>query len=95
LALHESNWKGHRFEVEKNISILKPGQGEEREIHDMRILPGTTVLEAIRETGVQSPSHWILEDEFGLKLVSGQNLYEAAEEGQKFYALPDEARVAA
>jgi hypothetical protein len=79
--------------MEKHISLIVPGRGEEREFHDMAIAPGTTVLEAVREAGVSAPNHFILEDEYGNKLVQGQNLYEMADEGQKFYVLPDEARV--
>ena len=80
--------------MEKHISLLIPGQGEERQYHDMTIAPGTTVLEAIREAGVGSPNHFILEDQHGNKFVAGQNLYEVATEGDKFFAIPDEARVA-
>ena len=80
--------------MEKHISLLVPGQGEEREFHDMPIHPGTTVLDAIRDTGVAAPNHFILEDEDGGKFVQGENLYELAREGQKFFLLPDEARVA-
>jgi hypothetical protein len=80
--------------MDKHISLLVAGRGEERDYHDMAIGPGTTVLEAIRETGIDAANHYILEDERGTKFVQGQNLYELAMEGQKFYVLPDEARVA-
>ncbi len=81
--------------MDKNITILVPGQGEERELHDMAIRPGNTVLEALRQAGIQHPNQFILEDGSGNQFVAGQNFYDVAQNGEKYYAVQDRARVGA
>ncbi len=79
--------------MDKNVAILAPGQGEERILHDVTLRPGTTVLEAVRATGTSNPNHFFLEDEQGDRFVSGQNLYEVAQSGAKYFLVQDQARV--
>lgn len=79
--------------MEKDVALLMPGQGEERTIHDIPLAPGTTVLEAIRQTGIENPNHFLVEDREGQKFVGGENFYNRAVAGQKYFIVPDEARV--
>lgn len=83
--------------MEKNIAVIVPGQGEEAVIHDLRVKPGTTVREAIKACGVDTPQDFVLEYGKGdeqVTLQGNDNLYEKVKDGAKLSLVPDKVVVA-
>ncbi|MGQ9493707.1 MAG: hypothetical protein ACUVR2_08105 [Anaerolineae bacterium] len=76
--------------MEKEITVVVPGTGEQREARDLAIKPGTTAADVLQAIGLDSAR-------FQLQLKRGEefeslsgtdNIYNKAENGEKLFAMP-------
>jgi hypothetical protein len=76
--------------MDKNITLVIPGTGDEATAHDAPIKPGTTAAELLRAAG-KSPQDWGLQLRRGegfQSLAAGDDLYGKVSEGEKVFATP-------
>jgi hypothetical protein len=76
----------------KHVSLLLPGEGEERVLSRHQIYPTTSVLDLIRETTIEYPNHFVV-DVGGQLYPGGAKVYDAVEEDATVFVIPDQARV--
>ena len=76
--------------MDKQVTLIIPGAGDEAEARDAPIKPGTTVADLLRAAGMD-PARWQIQLKRGdgFRSLSGRdNLYAAVEDGEKVYAVP-------
>jgi hypothetical protein len=76
----------------KHVSLLLPGEGEERVLSRHRIYPTTSVLDLIRETTIAYPNHFVV-DVGGQLFPGGAKVYDVVKEDATVFVIPDRARV--
>lgn len=73
--------------MEKRITAIIPGAGDEAEARDASIQPGTTVADLLRAAG-RNPQEWGLQlrrgDNF-LSLSGEEDLYWQVQDGEKVF----------
>lgn len=76
--------------MEKDITVVVPGTGEEREARDLTIRPGTTAADVLSAIGLD-PARFQLQLKRGEEFESlsgSDNVYGKAEQGEKLFAMP-------
>ncbi|MFQ5859207.1 MAG: hypothetical protein ACE5LU_26705 [Anaerolineae bacterium] len=76
--------------MEKTITLIIPGAGDEAEARDAPIGPGTTAADILRAAG-KDPQNWQLQLKRGDGFVSlsGQDdVHKQVENGEKVFAVP-------
>jgi hypothetical protein len=76
--------------MDKTITLIIPGAGDEAEARDAPIGPGTTAADILRAAD-KEPQNWQLQlqREAGFVSLSGQDdVYEQVKAGEKVFAVP-------
>ena len=76
--------------MDKNITVIIPGAGEEAEARDAPIRPGTTASELLRAAG-KDPANWQLQlkrDDGFVSVAAQDDIYKQAAEGEKLFVVP-------
>ena len=75
--------------MRKDVAILVPGTGDEREICDLSIQPGTTAAEVLKAMELDPAKFQLqLQREGQFQPLSGSdNVYGAVEDGEKLHAM--------
>lgn len=76
--------------MEKAITVVVPGTGDEREARDLAIKPGTTATDVLQAIELD-PTRFQLQLKRGEEFESlsgADNVYVKAENGEKLFAMP-------
>ena len=76
--------------MEKDVTVVVPGTGDQREARDLAIQPGTTATDVLQAIGLD-PARFQLQLKRGeeFESLSGtDNVYGKAENGEKLFAMP-------
>ena|GEM_PF-2558271 len=77
-------------QMEKEITVVVPGTGDEREARDLAIKSGTTAADVLQAIGLD-PARFQLQLKRGQEfesLAGADNVYGKAENGEKLFAMP-------
>lgn len=76
--------------MDKPITLVIPGTGDEAEARDAQVSQGTTAADVLQAAG-KNPQEWQLQLKRGdgfLSLSDRDDLYAKANEGEKVFAVP-------
>jgi hypothetical protein len=76
--------------MDKQITLVIPGTGEEAEARDAQVAPGTTAADLLRAAG-KNPQEWQLQVKRGdsfTSLSDRDDVSARANEGEKVFAVP-------
>lgn len=76
--------------MDKNITLIIPGAGEEAEARDAPIRPSTTAGELLRAAG-KDPANWQLQLKRGdgfVSVATQDDVYQQVAEGEKVFVVP-------
>lgn len=76
--------------MDKTITLVIPGAGDEAEARDAVIQPGMTASQVLQAAG-KDPTRWQLQLKRGdsfLSLAGQDDLYRQVEKGEKIFAVP-------
>jgi len=76
--------------MDKTITLIIPGAGDEAEARDATIQPGMTAAQLLQAAG-KDPSRWQLQLKRGegfVSLASQDNLFDQVQKGEKVFAVP-------
>jgi hypothetical protein len=81
--------------MRKDVAVLVPGTGDEREICDLSIQPGTTAAEVLKAMELDPAKFQLqLQREGRFQSLSGSdNIYGAVETGEKLFCVPKDMTV--
>ena len=81
--------------MEKNITVVVPGTGDERTGHDLTIRPGTRAADILKAVGLDANRFTLTKKEGDdeTRFGNNDNVYRQVEDGEKLFAVPRDMTV--
>ena len=76
--------------MQKNVTLVIPGTGDDAEARDAQVTEGTTAADLLQAAG-KNPQEWQLQVKRGegfMSLSDRDDVYAQANDGEKLFAVP-------